>query len=342
MDTPPVTLREIRAQTRAWDEAIRVVKECHAQIQDLDWDGYEQVVFIGCGSTYYLSLSAAALFQSSSGVISRAFPSSELILYPASVYSGRRRQTLLVAISRSGLTSETLKAVQNFKESRRGKVLTLCNYEDSPLVQMGDLNFAIPSGKEQSVAQTQSFASMYVACTAIAAAAGKGVAIPDDLVNLLPIGERILSDYEGIMRETGQNHDFQRYFFLGSGPQYGLACEASLKMKEMSLTVSEPFHFMEFRHGPISMVDKNTLVVGLLSEAQREYEQAVLSDVKKHGGNTLTLGERHTDIEFRSGLPEAARGVLYLPALQLLAYHRAISFNLNPDRPRNLSAVVEL
>jgi len=341
MDTPPVTIREIKAQTRAWAEAIRTVKDQQAQIQDLDWDSYEQVLFIGCGSTYYLSLSAAALLQSLSGVICRAFPSSELVLYPASVYSGRGGQTLLVAISRSGLTTETLKATLKFKEGGRGKVLTFSNYEDSPLVQMGDLNFTIPSGKEQSIAQTQSFASMYVACTALSAAVSMDMSISDNLMHLIPAGERIINSYEGIMRETGQNHDLQRYFFLGSGIQYGLACEASLKMKEMSLTVSEPFHFLEFRHGPISMVDKNTLVVGLLSEQQREYEQAVLSDIKKHGGNTLTLGESHADIEFDSGLPEAAQGVLYLPALQLLAYHRAVSFNLNPDQPRNLSAVVE-
>jgi len=84
------------------------------------------------------------------------------------------------------------------------------------------------------------------------------------------------------------------------------------------------------------------MVVGLLSEEQRGYEQAVLSDIKKHGGSTLTLSERQADIEFDSSLPEAARGVLYLPALQLLAYYRAVSFSLNPDQPRNLSAVVEL
>ena len=342
MDTPPVTLQEIRAQTRAWAEAIQIVKDHQAQIQSMDWDGYDQVVFIGCGSTYYLSLSAAVLFQTLSGVISRAFPSSELVLYPASVYSGRGGHTLLVAISRSGLTTETLKAVLSFKEGERGKVLTISNYENSPLVQIGDLNFTIPSGKELSIAQTQSFASMFVASTAFAAAAGRDTSISDNLTNLIPVGERILNSYEGMVRETGQNHDFQRYFFLGSGVQYGLACEASLKMKEMSLTVSEPFHFLEFRHGPISMVDGNTLVVGLLSEAQREYEQAVLSDVRKHGGNTLTVGESQADIEFDSGLPEAVRGFLYLPALQLLAYYRAVSFNLNPDRPRNLSAVVEL
>ena len=342
MDAPRETLQEIRMQTQAWAEAIHIMNDRQALIRDLDWGVYDQVLFIGCGSTYYLSLSAATLFQSLTGKISRGFPSSELLFNPSSVYPGNKGQTLLVAISRSGLTTETLQAVQNFKLDKKGTILTISNYEDSPLVKMGELNFIIPTGKEQSVAQTKSFASMYVACTAFSAIASNNLSILDNLMKLIPVGERILNDYEGLMGETGKNHDFQRFFFLGSGIQYGLACEASLKMKEMSLTVSEPFHFMEFRHGPISMVDEKTMVVGLLSDQQREYEQAVLLDVKKHGGHTLTLGESKADIEFDSGLPEMTRGVLYLPALQLLAYHRAVSFNLNPDQPRNLSAVVEL
>lgn len=342
MHTPPATLEEIRSQTRAWAEAIEVVLARQAEVQELDWDRYDQAVFIGCGSTYYLSLSAAALFQSLTGKISRAFPSSELLLHPSCAYPGAGRETLLVAISRSGLTTETLNAVQSFKAGERGKLLTVSNYEDSPLVQLGDLNFAIPSGRERSVAQTRSFASMYIACTALSALAGEGVLLLPSLKQLIPAGERILSSYERLVEAIGRNHALQRMFFLGSGSLYGLACEASLKMKEMSLTPSEPFHFMEFRHGPISMVDRNTLVVGLLSEQGVEYEQAVLADVRKHRGNTLTLGECEADIEFASGVPEAGRGVLYLPALQLLAYQRAVSFNLNPDRPRNLSAVVEL
>ena len=342
MDTPRVTLQEIQTQTQAWAEAIRIMIDHQAQICDLDWDEYKQVVFIGCGSTYYLSLSAAALFQSTTGKISRAFPSSELLLNPSCVYPGRNGPTLLVGISRSGVTSETVQAVQNFKADQRGTVLTISNYESSPLARMGVLNFTIPSGKEQSVAQTKSFASMYVACTALSAIAGKDNAIRDSLTNLIPIGEHLLSSYGEIAHKIGQNHDLKHFFFLGSGIQYGLACEASLKMKEMSLTVSEPFHFLEFRHGPISMVDKNTMVVGLLSEEQRQSEQAVLFDVKKLGGHTLALGERNADITFDSGLPKLASGVLYLPVLQLLAYHRAVSFDLNPDLPRNLTAVVEL
>jgi len=73
---------------------------------------------------------------------------------------------------------------------------------------------------------------MYLACTALAAAVGKDASIADNLMDLIPTGERIIKAYEEKMREIGQNHDLQRYFFLGSGIRYGLACEASLKMKK--------------------------------------------------------------------------------------------------------------
>jgi glucosamine--fructose-6-phosphate aminotransferase (isomerizing) len=126
-----------------------------------------------------------------------------------------------------------------------------------------------------------------------------------------------------------------------------LACEANLKMKEMSLTHSEPFHFLEFRHGPKSMVGLTAMVVGLLSDAQRAYEGAVLREMRQLGAKTLVLGERsddreEVDIALESHVPEEVRNVLYLPLLQLMAYHRAIAKGLDPDRPHNLDAVVSL
>jgi glucosamine--fructose-6-phosphate aminotransferase (isomerizing) len=129
---------------------------------------------------------------------------------------------------------------------------------------------------------------------------------------------------------------------LGSGPRYGLACEVNLKMKEMTLTHSEPFHMLEFRHGPKAMVGKSAAVIGLLSEENREYESAVLAEMGQLDGQTLTLAETEADVTFASGLPKAVRNVLYLPVLQLMAYHRAIAKGLDPDKPTNLDAVVKL
>ncbi len=81
------------------------------------------------------------------------------------------------------------------------------------------------------------------------------------------------------------------FIFSVRGIRYGLACEVNLKMKEMTLTHSEPFHFLEFRHGPMSMVNENAVVVGMLSDANRVHEAKVLSEMKMLGGTVASLGE---------------------------------------------------
>jgi len=168
----------------------------------------------------------------------------------------------------------------------------------------------------------------------------------DDLLSAmakLPIaGERLIEKYERYAKDLGGNLTLDRFYFLGSGHRYGLACEANLKMKEMTLTHSEPFHFLEFRHGPMSMVNRDTVVVGLLSESNRVHEVKVLSEMKSLGATIASLEESDADVCFHSGIPESVRGVLYLPVLQMMAFHRALAKGLDPDRPHNLAAVVKL
>jgi len=192
------------------------------------------------------------------------------------------------------------------------------------------------------MAQTRSFASMFVAaCVFCARMAGQDDLL--DAINKLPeTGDWLIDKYESFAKELGENLDFDRFYFLGSGIRYGLACEVNLKMKEMTLTHSEPFHFLEFRHGPMSMVNENTVVVGLLSDANRVHEAKVLAEMKMLGATVATLGEIEADVEFESGIPESVRGVLYLPVLQLMAFHRSVAKGLHPDRPNNLTAVVKL
>jgi glucosamine--fructose-6-phosphate aminotransferase (isomerizing) len=336
------TLDEIQSQPEAWQEALEVVALAAESLQSL-WAGenYSQVIFTGCGSTYYLSIAAAALFQELTGRPARAVPGGELVMYPASAYAAGGR-SLLVAVSRSGETSETVQALKQFRQQPAGGVITVTNYGHSPLASLGDVNLVIPAGQEESVAQTRSFASMYVATTALAALLAGRQELDQAMRNLPEVGRRLIAQYGELAHAWGSNMELDRFYFLGSGPRYGLACEANLKMKEMSLTHSEPFHFLEFRHGPISMVGPSTLVIGLLSEANRGHEIAVLEGAHQLGGQVLRLGEADTDVTFTSGMPEPVRNVLYLPVLQLLACYRALAKGLNPDRPNNLVAVVKL
>ena len=330
------TYREIKSQTEAWAQALELAKAVSLP----DAAQYEQVIFTGCGSTYYLSLAAAALYQELTGRVARAVPASELLLNPQIVVQDNISQ-LLVAISRSGTTTETVRAVEKFKAGKHGNVVAISNYNEA-LSHLADVKIVIDKGQEESMAQTRSFASMFVAVSVFCAR----MAGQDDLLepmNKLPqAGDWLIDKYESFAKELGENLDFDRFYFLGSGIRYGLACEANLKMKEMTLTNSEPFHFLEFRHGPMSMVNENAVVVGMLSDANRFHEARVLTEMKMLGATVAVLGESDADVELESQVPESVRGVLYLPVLQLMAFHRAVAKGLNPDRPNNLTAVVKL
>ncbi len=338
------TQTEIFSQTEAWANALDVVASHRSALESLFQSRFSQVLFVGCGSTYYLSLSAAAVFQDCAAQFARAIPAGELWMNPqfATLNGNLRRKTLLVAISRSGSTTETTRAVQAFRALEGGSVLALTNYPDQPLVEMADLALVIEKGQEQSVAQTRSFASMYVAATALALFAGKRQDEFDHLRRLPELGERLLREYDTLARQWGEDLSLDRFYFLGSGARYGLACEANLKMKEMTLTHTESFHFLEFRHGPKSMVTNTTAVVGLLSDSNRPHEQRVLDEVVGLGAKVLDVAEVNAMVNLQSGLPEALRGVLYLPVLQAMAYYRSLAKGLNPDQPHNLSSVVVL
>ncbi|MBO0794546.1 MAG: SIS domain-containing protein, partial [Ktedonobacteraceae bacterium] len=256
--------------------------------------------------------------------------------------------SLLITVSRSGRTTETIQATRAYRRNQRGSVLSIGCYEDVELVTLSDLALTIAEGQEESVVQTRSFSAMTVA----AQAAGAVLANEHQFLAMqeLPtLGEQIISTYHDLARQLGQDERFERFYFLGSGMQYGLASEANLKMKEMSLSYSEAFHFMEFRHGPMSMVNERTLVVGLLSDSASAQELAVLREMRALGGQTLVLSDQPVPAEaadhqvnFNSQLPDTARAVLYLPVLQLLGYYRALKNGQNPDQPHNLTAVIVL
>jgi glucosamine--fructose-6-phosphate aminotransferase (isomerizing) len=334
------TYDEIKSQTKAWKQALRAWDEA-----DMPEPAYDQVVFTGCGSTYYLALSAAALYQELTGVIARAIPGSELLFNPQIVIPYNPfapANNLLVAISRSGTTTETVRAVERFKNENLGDVAVISNYDET-LSELADFKVLLDKGQEESVAQTRSFASMFVAATKFAMNMMDERDDSYSAIEKLPkVGDRLMADYEALAKEIGENLDYDRFYFLGSGIRYGLACEVNLKMKEMTLTHSEPFHFLEFRHGPMSMVTEKTVIVGLLSEKNFSHEQAVLNEMRARGAKILTLAESGADVSFGSGIPESARGVLYLPILQLMAYYRSLAKGLNPDHPNNLTAVVKL
>jgi glucosamine--fructose-6-phosphate aminotransferase (isomerizing) len=335
------TWSEIQSQPQVWPTVFERIEEQKAALQALWHDQqFDAVVVTGCGSTYYLALAAASLIQSLTGVAARGVPASEIWLNSEAVFVAGQR-VLLIAVSRSGETTETLRAITAFRERGNGAVLTLSCYGDRPLYRLGEVNLLFEAAQEESVAQTRAFSTLYLATAALAALwAGRN----DLLAQLQQLSEparQILDQTQDLAHRIAYNPSLQRIFFLGSGMRYGLACELSLKMKEMSLSDSEPFRFLEYRHGPQSMAGSATLIVGLISARNRQHEQAVLDEMRALGSTVVTIGP-NGDLPFPTELDDFATGALYLPFGQLLAYERAISHNRNPDRPHNLEAVVRL
>jgi len=138
--------------------------------------------------------------------------------------------------------------------------------------------------------------------------------------------------------------------FLGGGPLYGVAVEATLKLTEMSLSPTVPYHTLEVHHGPRSIIDEQTLVVGLGSQRGASHERQIVAEMAEEMLHVLAftpesgwnLGETATEIPLGHQVPEHALGLLYLPLLQLLAYHRALLKGVNPDESRNLTSYIEL
>ena len=343
------TWTEIIGQPEAWRATLEAFTADRTALEDfLNQADFAQIFVVGCGSTHYLAQTAAAVLTCRTRTPAYALPSSELWLFPDIAPPD---QTLLLAVSRSGTTTETLQALERFRETHGGLVLAVTCYPESPLAQQADFALVAPDAQEQSIAQTRSFTSMLLLTQALAATLAHDEGILEHLQRLPDALEDMVARLGDLPQRLGTDQGIERFFFLGGGPLYGLANEAMLKTKEMSLSYAEAYHPLEFRHGPMSMVDEHTLVVGLLSDTGLAEELRVLEEMQGLGARTLALVEDalvftgwRADyvIELCSGLDEWERGPLYLPVLQRMAYHRAMAKGLDPDQPSNLTAVVKL
>lgn len=342
------TYQEIMQHPQAWRAAIAEVNAQRSDLLQL-WqpDGIGEVIFAGCGSTYYLARTAALVCQGMTGKPGRALPSSDMVLFPDIALAGEIPR-MLIAISRSGETSETVKAAEMFQARDAGAVIGVTCYPESPLTRVVSLAVVAREAHEKSVAQTRSFTSMLVALQALCAVLSPGAG-PKSLDMLADHSAALLDRCHALAQELAEDERIERFFFLGGGPFYGLACEAMLKMKEMSLSYAEAFHFLEFRHGPMAMVNDRTLVVGLVSAGAVAYEADVLAEMRQLGARVLAVTPvrlRADQVDFQIELPagwdDLERGALYLPVLQLLAFYRALHNGLNPDQPNHLTAVVNL
>jgi glucosamine--fructose-6-phosphate aminotransferase (isomerizing) len=333
-----VTFAEIQSQPQVWAEALNQFGQQADAVTRLWADGaFQQVIFTGCGSTYYLGVIGATQLQAATGTPARAVSASELMLFPQAAFNPQVR-TLLVCVSRSGVTRETVEATRLFRQHGSGSILVVTCDSASPLAAAADLLIPIDAAQEQSRVQTRSFSSMAVVVTALAALLGG-----QDwrALNALPAAlERLLAASEPLTRAIGEDLSITQFAFLGSGPQYGLACEAMLKFTEMSRVFSVGYHILEYLHGPRYAADSNTVIFGLVSDSAYSEEVRALDSLVQRGLRVVTLADSDRGegldalgdgVTLASGVPEWGRAILYLPPLQLVGWRQAVGRGFDPD-----------
>lgn len=345
------TLIEILDQPDAWRSVIEsIMKEREHLVAYLQEKCHSEVVFIGCGTSYYLALSAANIFSTIAKRKTKAVPSSEVFLFPGSVFPARDNY-LAVPISRSGKTTETRWAARYIKENLDIDTLALTCHPSNDLVEICDRSLVATGATEESVVMTKSFTSMLLICVLMARLAESPDIDHDDVTKLPELAESLINSHSDLLREIAADHTLNNFVFLGQGPFYGIACESMLKIKEMAISMSEAYHVLEYRHGPMAIADKNTLVTFFFSNQGMAYEEAVLADVKKLGAKTLVLCDTANKtikktadwvVELNSGMPDTVRTLPYMIASHLLSFYRAQAKGINPDNPQHLSQVVML
>jgi glutamine---fructose-6-phosphate transaminase (isomerizing) len=306
-------------------------------------------LFIGCGSSYYVAQSAAATALSLTGRRAQAIPASELLLYPEATLAAGGGLTP-VLISRSGRTSEVIKAAELLKSRGISTLAVTCAPREQ-LEKIAEAAILLSAADEQSMVMTRSFSSMLLALQVSAARTAGNSEFVSSVRNMPRLAAPIFKRVPAEVRKFVEKQGFSDYVCLGQGPFFGLASEYALKLTEMSLSYSQAFHTLEFRHGPKSIVRPETLLVFLLSDIGYEAEREVLEEMKALGGTTLTVTNR-TDagvraasdlvVELSLDVPELARLAPTLLTGQLLGLYTGLHKGLDPDSPRNLSRVVTL
>lgn len=304
-----------------------------------------QAIFTGCGTSYYLAIAAARYFQQKTGIASQAVPASDIFLHPNMYFSDDYSYTLF-SFSRSGSTTEIAIALDSIAERSNIHKIAFTCFHDTPIKEKSDEAIVLDHISEKSVVMTQSFSNMLYAFQCYTTYAyGLDEQVLQDVQQSVA---KQLTAHSNVPIDVAVNKQFSQFIFLGSGIYNGLAKEATLKLKEMTQTVCESYSSLEFRHGPISIVNEETCVVLLAQKDVADYEKTLVRNIQKFGGTVVAIGE-HADelapnvvISLQSTLADDDRFVTYMPFLQLLAYDRAVALQLDPDKPKNLTQIVTL
>ena len=317
-------------------------------------DGVRQVLIIACGTSYHAGLVARYWLEEIAGVPCSVEVASEY-RYRESVADP---DTLVVTLSQSGETADTLAALQHAKARGMTRTLCICNVPESSLVRENRLRFVTRAGPEIGVASTKAFttqlASLYLLTLIFAKLRGRLTEAREaaelQALRHLPVAVGKILELEPQIQAWAEHFAMKRdALFLGRGRHYPIALEGALKLKEISYIHAEAYPAGELKHGPLALVDKDMPVIAVApNDALLEKLKSNLQEVRARGGELYVFADADSSMEASPGvhlmhLPEhygQLSALLHVVPLQLLAYHVALVRGTDVDKPRNLAKSV--
>lgn len=313
----------------------------------------EHVQIIACGTSYHSGMVAKYWFEELAGISCNVEIASEFRYRKSFVHPN----SLLVTISQSGETADTLAALRLAKELGYKATLTICNVPGSSLVRESDLAYMMKAGAEIGVASTKAFTVQLAGLLLLVGAIGKHKAlsvtseqeIVQALISLPAKVEQILDMNEAIKVMAEDFADKHHSLFLGRGDQYPIAMEGALKLKEISYIHAEAYAAGELKHGPLALIDAEmpVIVVAPNNELLEKLHSNV-EEVRARGGLMYVFADRKahftTDKTMKVlAVPSCEKiiaPIIYSVPLQLLSYHVALIKGTDVDQPRNLAKSV--
>jgi glucosamine--fructose-6-phosphate aminotransferase (isomerizing) len=314
----------------------------------------DSITIIACGTSFHAATVARYWLEAIAGIPCSAEVASEY-RYRDSVPNPK---ALVVTISQSGETADTVAALKHAKALGHQLSLTICNVPESALVRESALRFLTRAGPEIGVASTKAFTTQLVALYLLALVLGKlrGHIGPEQekeslegLRHLPAMVNQILLLEPQIERWAERMAFKQHALFLGRGLHYPIAMEGALKLKEISYIHAEAYPAGELKHGPLALVDSDMPVVAIApNDALLEKLKSNLQEVRARGGELYVLADQDSHVQAQEGvhlikLPEHAgllSPILHTVPLQMLAYHAALHKGTDVDKPRNLAKSV--
>ena len=314
----------------------------------------DSVLILACGTSFHAGMVARYWIEGFAGMACNVEIASEY-RYRDSVPNPR---ALVITISQSGETADTLAALQHAKAIGHKHCLSICNVPESALVRASELRFLTRAGPEIGVASTKAFTTQLAALVLLTMVLAKqrGKLTPEREAELLQSLRHLPTALQSVLHVEPQIKMWAEKFaplhhalFLGRGIHYPIAMEGALKLKEISYIHAEAYAAGELKHGPLALVDKNMPVVAIApKDALIEKLKSNLQEVKARGGELHVLADQDTKLNDGDGLrvirmPDHAgllSPILHTIPLQLLAYHAALERGNDVDKPRNLAKSV--